>query len=36
MEHSSFWFKLLVAKYGEEVGWVKDGGRTGSRWWRDI
>ena len=36
MEQSSFWFKLLVAKYGEEVGRVKEGGQEGSRWWRDI
>ncbi|GAU42320.1 hypothetical protein TSUD_25460 [Trifolium subterraneum] len=30
------WFKVLAARYGVERGRLRDGGRRGSSWWREI
>jgi len=32
----SLWFKVLVSRYGEEDGCVKEGRRTRSSWWKEI
>ena len=32
----SLWFKVLSSRYGEERGWLREGGRMGSAWWREI
>jgi len=28
-----FWYRILVARYGEDCGRLEDGGRSGSSWW---
>ncbi|MCI71223.1 receptor-like kinase, partial [Trifolium medium] len=30
------WFRVLAARYAVEGGRLKEGGRTGSSWWREI
>jgi len=35
-ENESLWYRVLVAKYGEEGGRLVDGGRSDSAWWRVI
>ncbi|PNX57520.1 hypothetical protein L195_g058736, partial [Trifolium pratense] len=30
------WFRMLAARYGVEGGRLRDGGRRGSVWWREI
>ena len=30
------WFRVLAARYSEEAGRLKVGGRSGSCWWREI
>ncbi|MCI20652.1 receptor-like kinase, partial [Trifolium medium] len=30
------WFRVLAARYGVERGSLKEGGRGGSSWWREI
>ncbi|MCH80187.1 hypothetical protein A2U01_0000951 [Trifolium medium] len=30
------WFRVLVARYGVEGGRLREGGRRGSSWWREI
>jgi hypothetical protein len=27
---------VLSSRYGAKRGWIKDGGRDGSAWWREI
>ncbi|MCI85851.1 receptor-like kinase, partial [Trifolium medium] len=29
-------YRVLAARYGEEAGRLKAGGRRGSSWWREI
>jgi len=36
VERESLWFKVLSARYGEEGGHLREGGRMTSTWWRDI
>ncbi|XP_024640465.1 uncharacterized protein [Medicago truncatula] len=36
VEKESLWYRVLVARYGEEGGRLLDGGRTASAWWRAI
>jgi hypothetical protein len=36
VEMRSFWYRVLVARYDEEVGRLEVGGRSGSYWWRKI
>jgi hypothetical protein len=31
-----FWYRVLVARYGEEAGRLEVGSRRGSCWWREI
>jgi len=35
-DRGCFWYRVLVARYGEEAGRLEDGGRRGSSWWREI
>jgi len=35
-DRGSFWYRVLVARYGEEAGRLEVGGRSGSSWWREI
>ncbi|GAU13906.1 hypothetical protein TSUD_262330 [Trifolium subterraneum] len=30
------WFRVLAARYGVERRWMREGGRNGSSWWREI
>jgi hypothetical protein len=30
------WYRVLVARYEVEGGRVRDGGRRGSSWWKEI
>jgi hypothetical protein len=30
------WFRVLAPRYGVEWGRLRDGGRRGSSWWREI
>jgi len=30
------WYKVLVARYGEEAGRLEVGGQSVSTWWREI
>ncbi|MCI81228.1 putative non-LTR retroelement reverse transcriptase related, partial [Trifolium medium] len=36
MDREVLWFRVLAARYGVEGGRVKEGGRRGSTWWREI
>jgi len=36
VDREGLWFKVLVSRYGEERGRLREGGRGGSSWWRDI
>ncbi|KEH25616.1 hypothetical protein MTR_6g033030 [Medicago truncatula] len=36
LERRSLWYRVLVARYGEEDGRLEVGGRSGSSWWREI
>jgi hypothetical protein len=36
VERESLWFRVLATRYGMEFGRLKNGGRTGSAWWREI
>ncbi|KAK2370489.1 hypothetical protein QL285_083537 [Trifolium repens] len=36
VEREGLWFKVLAARYGVEGGRLRDGGRRGSSWWREI
>jgi hypothetical protein len=36
VDREGLWYRVLVARYGEEDGVLKDGGRRASGWWRDI
>ena len=35
-ERGCFWYRVLVARYGEEAGRLEVGGRSCSSWWREI
>ena len=35
-DREGLWYRVLVARYGEEGGCVMAGGGGGSSWWRDI
>jgi hypothetical protein len=30
------WYRVLAARYGEEVGRLTVGGRSSSVWWREV
>ncbi|GAU46777.1 hypothetical protein TSUD_402880, partial [Trifolium subterraneum] len=36
VDKEGLWFRVLGARYGMEGGKIRDGGRRGSSWWRDI
>ena len=36
MDREGLWFKVLVSRYGEERGKLREGGRYNSSWWREI
>ena len=36
MDRDGLWFKVLSSRYGEDNGRLKEGGRRGSVWWREI
>jgi len=36
MDRDGFWYRVLVARYGEEAGRLEVGGRSVSSWWREI
>ncbi|GAU41056.1 hypothetical protein TSUD_374110 [Trifolium subterraneum] len=35
-DKGGLWFRVLVARYGVARGRVREGGRSGSSWWREI
>jgi hypothetical protein len=36
VEKTGLWYRVLVARYGEEAWRVLVGGRRGSSWWREV
>ncbi|GAU44008.1 hypothetical protein TSUD_349400 [Trifolium subterraneum] len=36
VDRGGLWFRALAARYGVERGCVREGGRNGSSWWREI
>ncbi|GAU49599.1 hypothetical protein TSUD_407640 [Trifolium subterraneum] len=36
VDREGFWFRVLAARYGMDGGRLRDGGRRGSSWWREI
>ncbi|PNX70803.1 receptor-like kinase, partial [Trifolium pratense] len=36
VDREGLWFRVLAARYGVERGRLRDGGRRGSLWWREI
>jgi len=36
VDREGFWYRVMVARYGEEAGRLEDGGRSGSWWWKDL
>ncbi|CAJ2630083.1 unnamed protein product [Trifolium pratense] len=36
VDNEGMWFRVLAARYGMERGRLRDGGRKGSTWWREI
>ena len=36
VDKEGLWYRVLKARYGEEGGWLKEGGRDSSLWWRMI
>jgi len=36
VDRGSFWYRVLVARYGEEDGRLAVGGRSVSSWWRVV
>ncbi|GAU44687.1 hypothetical protein TSUD_183450 [Trifolium subterraneum] len=36
VDKTGLWYRVLAARYGEHVGRVREGGRHGSTWWREI
>jgi len=36
VDKEGLWYRVLKARYGEEGGCIRDGGRYASRWWRMI
>jgi len=35
-DRGGLWYRVLVARYGEEAGRLEIGGRSASPWWREI
>ncbi|GAU24512.1 hypothetical protein TSUD_156240 [Trifolium subterraneum] len=36
VDREGLWYRVLVARYGVDRGRLRDGGRRGSSWWREI
>jgi len=36
VDRESLWFKVFSSRYGEQRGRLREGGVTGSTWWREI
>jgi hypothetical protein len=36
VDRAGLWYRVLVARYGVERGRVRDGGRRGSAWWKEV
>lgn len=36
VDRKGMWFSVSSASYGEEDGWLKEGGQYGSTWWREV
>jgi len=36
VDRGGFWYRVLVARYGEEAGRLEVGGRSVSTWWREL
>ncbi|GAU10297.1 hypothetical protein TSUD_420400, partial [Trifolium subterraneum] len=36
VDREGLWFRVLTARYGIERGRLREGGRSGSSWWREI
>jgi len=36
VDRGCFWYRVLVARYGEVSGRLEDGGRSCSSWWREV
>ncbi|XP_039683864.1 uncharacterized protein [Medicago truncatula] len=36
VDRDGLWYRVLVARYGEEDGRLEDGGRSGSLWWKEV
>jgi len=36
VDREGFWYRVLVARYGDKAGWLEVGGRSASSWWREI
>ncbi|MCI73145.1 hypothetical protein A2U01_0094409, partial [Trifolium medium] len=36
VDREGMWFRVLAARYGVEDGRLRDGGRRGSSWWREL
>ncbi|MCI84675.1 RNA-directed DNA polymerase (Reverse transcriptase), partial [Trifolium medium] len=36
VDRGGMWYRVLMARYGEEAGRLSGGGRRGSVWWREI
>jgi hypothetical protein len=36
VDKEGLWFKVLSSRYGEQRGRLREGGVTGSAWWREI
>jgi hypothetical protein len=36
VDRGGFWYRVLVARYGEEAGRLEVGGRSVSHWWKEV
>jgi hypothetical protein len=36
VDRGGLWYRVLVARYGEEAGRLAVGGRSVSTWWREL
>jgi hypothetical protein len=36
VDRGGMWFRVLAARYGVERGRLREGGRRGSSWWREL
>ncbi|MCI41887.1 hypothetical protein A2U01_0063121, partial [Trifolium medium] len=36
VDRQGLWFRVLAARYGMEGGRLREGGRRGSSWWKEI